>query len=51
MVEPCKICDKKGEYNVQIGKKGDIIFCNTCAPIVAIGLKVLEDGGQITINF
>lgn len=50
MRENCQVCNGKTEYGVQIGKgKNAPIFCNICAPIIAIGIKLIEKTGFIKI--
>jgi uncharacterized Zn finger protein len=51
LVVKCKICEEKREFNIQIGKNKDLVFCNICGQILARGLKLLEDAGQIKITF
>ena len=47
----CKICNERGEFTIQVGKDPNLVFCNTCGQIIAIGLKLLEDAKQIKVLF
>ena len=50
-MKKCKICDEKRDYTIQLGSDKDLLFCNICGYILAKGLKILDDAGEINIIF
>ena len=47
----CKICNEVRDYTIQIGKDKNLIFCDHCGQILALGLKLLQDAKQIEVKF